>query len=262
MNDLILKSLSTLPAEYRGMLDRIASDMPAIQAASENFYKSASQFKTVTLDNTALTPIRTIKQILAECDRTVQALQEAHFKVEKNKVEIRRRERKISNGGDEFDKDLWALEAEELRCQNENIGNVMAGAVRKLAFQMGQYRLVLDTLGKDGITEGDYEKEEARYHIMTAFKQAWIAANARGGHIDEGNLIYLFDLGIPLAAARAEIMDRYNLEQEMWQKKKQVATHESTMQWLRDLADKFVTCPQVFAAARGLAVRDEAALLA
>ena len=40
---------------------------------------------------------------------------------------------------------------------------------------------------------------------MTAMKQALSSARPRGGTIDEGNMIYLFDLGINAAQAQAEV---------------------------------------------------------
>ena len=60
-------------------------------------------------------------------------------------------------------------------------------------------------IGKEELTEADYELEEARYHIMTCMKQALNSARPRGGTIDEGNMIYLFDLGINAAQAQAEV---------------------------------------------------------
>ena len=49
------------------------------------------------------------------------------------------------------------------------------------------------------------KKKSQHYHVMTCLKQALNAARARGGVIDEGNLIYLFDMGINSAQAQAEI---------------------------------------------------------
>ena len=67
-----------LPAakpEYKSMLANIAEKAPAIRQASSNFYKSHSQMMSVTLDVTAITPIRSIKHTLAEIEKTKSALQ-------------------------------------------------------------------------------------------------------------------------------------------------------------------------------------------
>jgi hypothetical protein len=258
MNDLVVTALAGLPAEYQTMLEGIAASMPAVGRASENFHKSASQFKTATLDNTHLTPFRTIKQTLAEIDRTRQALEEAHIKRSKNNIEIRRREAKTP--ADTFDQELARVEITELRWINTNIENSMRGAIRKLAFQIAQYRAVLAHLKKDTFTEADYEREEVRYHILTALKQGWIAANARGGYIDEGNLIYCFDLGLPLMVVRAAIKARYDVEEKMLQENKQFE-HVDTLAWLSALAAAFEKYPGIAAKARGLSLRVDALLL-
>ena len=53
--------LPTSKPEYKSMLMNIAEKAPAIAQASSNFYKSHSQMMSVTLDVTAITPIRSIK---------------------------------------------------------------------------------------------------------------------------------------------------------------------------------------------------------
>ena len=90
-----------------------------------------------------------------------------------------------------------------------------------------------------------YEREEARYHVMTAMKQALSAARTRNGLIDEGNQIYLFDLGISGAQAQAEMFAYLNFENELI-KKGQARTHEHTMQWLEACADKFLISSSKF----------------
>ena len=79
---LVVQELrANLPAdvkpEYRNMLSNLQEKMPAVAEATSNFHKSHSQFMGVTLDVTAITPIRSIKHTLAEVDRTSAALQEA-----------------------------------------------------------------------------------------------------------------------------------------------------------------------------------------
>lgn len=259
MNDIVLSAGNHLPAEYQGMLARISQGMPAVLQGADQFYKSASQFKMFTLDNTALTPIKSLKQMLAEIERTRGALAEAHFKLEKSKIEIERKQSKLTNGGDHFDKRLLQIEITELQYTNGATENYMRGAVRKLSAQVAQYQRLLKQMGKTELTEADYEREEARYHLMTAFKQAWIAANSRGGHIDEGNLIYLFDLGVPLAEARAAIRARFEREEQLLAEGKSYS-HADTVEWLSKLADLFADNPEIAAKARGLALLDVGSL--
>ena len=117
---------------------------------------------------------------------------------------------------------------------------------------VNQHNKLLQKIGKTQITEEDYEKEETRYHIMTCMKQALNAARARNGMIDEGNLIYLFDLGINAAHAQAEVLSYLNLEQQILASGKQ-PTHELTVRWLESCADIWQDEPAKFAARRGFA---------
>jgi hypothetical protein len=135
----------------------------------------------------------------------------------------------------------------------------MEGAVRKLNFFINQYDNILAKIGKTEITEEDYELEEKRYHVMTCMKQGLNAARARGGVIDEGNLIYLFDLGINAAQAQAEVFAYLNMENEMISQGTP-PTHEMTVQWLEACADKFQDCAEKFAANRGFVVLDRQSL--
>jgi hypothetical protein len=140
-----------------------------------------------------------------------------------------------------------------------NTQNYMEGAVRKLNFFMNQYDNILKKIGKTEITEEDYELEEKRYHVMTCMKQGLNAARARGGVIDEGNMIYLFDLGINAAQAQAEVFAYLNMENEMISSGVP-PTHEMTVQWLEACADKFQDCAERFAANRGFVVLDRQSL--
>ena len=95
-NELVVKNIETAlvdaKPEYKTMLDNIDKKMPMIQQASSNFYKSHSQFMGVTLDVTAITPIRSIKHTLAEVDKTKGALQEAHINMQKKAVELKKKQ--------------------------------------------------------------------------------------------------------------------------------------------------------------------------
>ena len=219
-NDLIIKSMADNPLmkeEYKGMLKNITTNLPAIKKSSSNFYKSHSQFMGVMLDVTAITPVRSVKHTLAELDKTRMALEEAHLKMKKKDIELRQKEHKLATDEslDEFDKELLDVEILEIKVNMNNIQNSITGAVRKMSFFTTQYKSILKKLGKEDITEEEYEKEESRYHVMTCLKQALNAARARGGVIDEGNLIYLFDMGINSAQAQAEVYAYLEMENKL-----------------------------------------------
>ena len=258
-NDLAQLANGPLPQEYKGMLTHIEETLPATQAACDNFYKSHSQMMTVTLDITDLTPIRSIKHTLAAIERTKSALAEAQINRRKNEIKIKKKQREIDNCEDDLDGEEFEIELIELMSNNMNIENSMKGAIRKMSFLMTQYRSVLDHIGKDFITEEDYEREEKRYHVMTALKQAINSARPRGGIIDEGNSIYLFDIGINVAHAQAEVFNYLKIENELIASG-QAPSHEMTIEWLEKCADKFEDCSIRFAESRGFVPLDEKSL--
>ena len=255
-----LKSdLNIVTPEYKGMLNHIEETLPATNAACDNFYKSHSQMMTVTLDITDLTPIRSIKHTLASIERTKSSLAEAQINMKKNEIKILKKQREIDNDTDDLDRAEHEIEMIELMNNNRNIENSAKGAIRKMSFLMTQYRSVLDHIGKDHITEEDYEKEEKRYHVMTALKQALNSARPRGGVIDEGNSIYLFDIGVNVSHAQAEIFNYLKIENEMVANG-QAPSHEMTVEWLEKCADKFQDCSERFAQSRGFTILDEKSL--
>ncbi len=262
--DLIIKEISNSPLvkkEYKHMLTNIRNTLPAIKQTSSNFYKSHSQFMGVMLDVTAITPVRSVKHTLAEIDKTRMALEEAHLKMMKKDIELRQKEKQLNEGEykDEFERELLEAEILEIKVNMNNIQNSITGAIRKMSFFTNQYKSILKKIGKEDITEEEYEQEEARYHVMTCMKQALNAARARGGVIDEGNLIYLFDMGINSAQAQAEIYAYLKMENKMMDEGK-APTHEMTMQWLEACADKFQNDSVKFAERRGFKLFDEESL--
>jgi hypothetical protein len=245
--------------EYKGMLEHINANLPAIARDSENFYKSASQFKNVTLDVTDLTPMGSLKHILAVIDRTRMALEEAHISVKRKQIELRKKTEEYDKAEDGNEKELLWVDIVEINNHLNNSENAVKGALRKLSFFTTQYQAIMEKLGKEEITEEDYELNESRHHVMTAMKQALCAARTRGGIIDEGNHIYLFDMGINGAVAQAEIFAFLQAEQEMLAKGEE-PTQELTMKWLEACADKFANCGAKFAELRGFIPLDKKSL--
>ena len=261
--DLVVKDIQNalveIKPEYKTMLKNIDEKMPVVQEACSNFYKSHSQFMGVTLDVTAITPIRSIKHTLAEVDKTKNALQEAQIRMQKKAVELKMKQRELLECQDDLQREMLEVEILEIQTHSVNAQNSVQGAIRKLNFFINQYNSLLKHLGVDEITEEMYEREENRYHIMTAMKQALTSARPRGGIIDEGNMIYIFDLGINGAQAQAEVFAYLNTENELMKNGK-APTHEMTMRWLEACADKWEKDPEIFANRRGFTLLDKQSL--
>ena len=261
--DLVVKDIQNalveVKPEYKTMLKNIDKKMPVIQEATSNFYRSHSQFMGVTLDVTAITPVRSIKHTLAEVDKTKSALQEAHIRMQKKAVELKMKQRELLECQDDLDREMLEIEILELQTHSINAQNSVQGAIRKMNFFVNQYNSLLKHLGVDEITEEMYEREENRYHIMTAMKQALTSSRPRGGVIDEGNMIYIFDSGISGAQAQAEVFAYLQTENELMKNGK-APTHEMTMRWLEKCADKWEKDPEIFANRRGFTLLDKQSL--
>ena len=263
MSALVLNNITTSLAvkkpEYNLMLKNIQDRLPAVERDTSNFHKSHSQFMQVTLDVTAITPIRSIKHTLAEIDRTRSALQEAYINMRKKQVELKKKQEALAVCTDPLDRELLEIEILEINSNLESSKNHVNGALRKMNFFVNQHKQLLEKVGKNEISEEDYEREEARYHIMTCMKQALNAARSRNGMIDDGNLIYLFDLGINAAQAQAEVFAYLNMENQLIGEGK-APTHEMTMRWLEACASKWEADPAKFASRRGFSVFDRSSL--
>ena len=264
MTDIVLQTISTGLAlskpEYTVMAKNIDKKLPLALQNASNFYKGHSQFMQVTLDVTSLTPLRSIYHTLAEIEQTRAALQENHIRMLKADIERRRKEAKLLEAVDPFDRELLELEIFETNTGAATSKHYMEGAIRKLNFLVNQHENLLAKIGKSKITEEDYEREERRYHIMTCFKQALCAARARNGIIDEGNLIYIFELGINQTHAQAELVGYLTMEESLIAQG-EVPTHDMTVEWLESMADKFEGHATAFAEKRGFTVLDKQSLV-
>ena len=262
-NQLAIKEIKTVltssKPEYLTMIKNIDSKLPAVEKACSNFYKTSSQFKNVTLDVTAITPIRSIKHTLAEIEKTKLAVKSNMIKSKKNNVKLKKHKVKLKESTDELEKELLEIKILELQDGIESTKNYLEGAIRKMNFFINQYNELLEHLGIKEVTEEMYEREENRYHIMTAMKQALSAARTKGGLIDEGNHIYLFDLGINGAAAQVEVFNYLKMENELINNGSE-PTHEMSMRWLEKCADKFENNPKTFVERRGFKLLDEQSL--
>lgn len=245
-----------LPPQYNLVINKINEVLSKANQNMEQFNKASSQFKTTTLDIVDLTPINAAKHLLAVIQHTRHALEEASISLRKKQLQLKQSEVKLLNTEDEFEIDKIQIDMDELKLQIKNLEDSGKGAFRRLSYALDQYQSILKELGLEQITESDFEKDEVRYHIMTAFNQALTAARARGGLIDEGNHIYLFQLGINGAMAQAEVTSFMAAEQEELNNNR-MPDHNAIIIWLNRLADKYLDNPAIYANTRKLNINNK-----
>lgn len=252
------KAIISLPKQYKTMLSHINKNKNSLQTSANNFYKSDSQYKMVTLNMQTLTPIRSIYHILAEVEQVKTAIEQSLIssKIQDIKLEERKQKLKNNNNLTESEIEIEKLEIlkEELAIDKQK--KYLQGSIRRLSFLTTQHQQMLKKMGKDKITEKDYELDEQKHHVMTAFKQGLIAARARDGLIDEGNMIYFFDLGINGYMAQKEITNIIEREHQLINQGIE-PNHELILNWLEECANKYVNCALEFSQKRGFKVFDE-----
>jgi len=252
------KSLDINP-EYKDMIKNIEGVMPNVYKNSSNFYKSDSQMKEVTLNISDITPFTRLKHILARIERTKEALRFNYFSSKKKQNEIALKKEAIASASN-LEKELLEIQIEELESDMQVTDNYLKGAIRQLNFLMTQYQVTMESMGKEFISEEEYEESEAKNHIAIALKQALCAARSRNGVIDEGNHIYLFELGINGTTIQAEMYKFFAMENEMLSLGEE-PTHEMQMAWIEKMMDKYQNNPVKVIEARKLQKLDPTSLV-
>ena len=243
-----------MPKEYNIMVREIHKSLPAMARDSANFYKSHSQFMYSLLDVIHLTPIRSIKHTLAEVHKTKSALEANYVAVKKDEIKLKKLQQRLEACESELGREELEIKILEKQLHLANAKDSVQGAIRKFSFYTEQYKKLLASIGKteeEGITEEEYEAEEEKYHIMTAMCQALTAARSRHGFIDEGNNIYLQQLGLNGAVCQKEIFDYLKSEQDCFKKNKE-PTAKMTLEWLQKCAEKWKGCSGNIADWRGV----------
>lgn len=235
--------------EYAEMVKSIEENLPILKEGIAQFGKAQSQFMDNFLTVSHPTPLRNVRQILSEINQCLEALREAQYKIEKQKIEIKRLEDQITGA-----MPLEIEEAElEIAHKKSNIKATMVyveGAIRRIANHQSQYDLILKKYGYEKLTEENFEAEEEEYHIKKAFEQAICAARSRGGFIDEGNHIYFQQIGINGGMAERYIKDFFIQEARDIDNGEHLG-HEFLTDFLSHMAKVFKGCSDRVAEIKG-----------
>ena len=158
------------------------------------------------------TPLRNIRQILAEINKTKAGLQESYFNAKETEVKIKKLKRKLDKEVDELEIELLEIKVQKKQAQLYNIQELQKSAIRKINNYITQIKAIKEKHNLENFDELDFEKEEEKYHIMKAFSQAINAARSRHGKVDEGNQIYFQQIGINGQLAEKYINELFEQE--------------------------------------------------
>lgn len=246
--------------EYGLMVKTIQENLPMIREASSNFGKTQSQFMDNFLTVSHPTPLRNARQMLAEINRSVEALREAQYNVTKKQLHIKRLERDLETETDDLKRQEIELEIEFETSKLASTMMYVEGAIRSVTNYTEQYKTLLKNAGYDEMTEIDFEKEEESYHIMKAFDQAICAARARGGLIDEGNHIYFSQIGVNGQMAQ-NFINRFFEQERTAIASGAILSHAFLTDFLKDMGNYFKGCSKIVADIKGVETQTSAALL-
>lgn len=252
MFDLIkLESSSLSKKEYSDMTKELRKNLPMIEAACSHFGKTQSQFMDNFLTVSHPTPLRNARQILSEMNRSIAALKEAQYNIQKKKLLIKRLKRDLTSELDEIKRDEMEL---EIIFESSNIKSTMfyvEGALRAITNYSDQYKQILKTAGYKEMSEIDFEKEEEAYHIMKAFEQGICAARSRGGLIDEGNHIYFSQIGVNGQMAQ-DFVNKFFDQERISVQGGATLTFDFQNDFLKQMASFFRGCSKFVAESKGM----------
>ena len=170
--------------------DRIISRLPEYQRGSAIIGHSTSQtsYSLQTMNMISDSPMSRMKQCLAQINKRYNALREAHFKVEKMKLEIQ----DLDRNGDKYSK-LEAADKSSLVSQTTKSMNTSFR-------EMGMFQDMYDSIMKnnnipENWSEKDFEAQELDNMIRSSYRLA-IQDLTHSGRCSQAVVEYWEQLGI------------------------------------------------------------------
>lgn len=207
------------------MLEHLGNQMLEVNRATNAFGKTQSQFMNNVMTVSAHSPIRNLRQILAEVERRRQALKENTYKIKKqmiDKMEITENISKLISEDNE-DKNKYKIARLQIKLEEIESGILDArlyieGALKTIYSYMQAY----DDIKKahnvpDNWDEKTFEEAEEHYHITKAFEQAHADVLATG-RITQGNHEYFRQCGINPQNAQNDLLTYMSYEQDKMNK--------------------------------------------
>lgn len=259
-----------IPAGHEQVIATIKNNLPAIQQVSKNFGKRQSEFMNTMLTVSQPTPLRRLRQCCSEIERTWEAIRHHYYKYKELALKVesieqditfirqaldvrynetdQRKERRTSKLGLKLRKKQ--LKLEKIRSDIVAGEKYIGGALRRVSQLSEQYKQMLRDAGKEAFTEEDFEEEEIEYHIKTALLQGLTAARSNGGSIDEGNHIYLQQIGVHGAIAQKRVEELLHKEKTMMSNN-MVPDMKLVWDWLDKCYNEFKPAVYAFAQLKG-----------
>ena len=182
--------------------ERVSSGLPAIQKQLRVFDRKNSQTTLTLMSLTMLngqSPMRMMRQILAEIEKRQSALYEAQYNLAKNKSNLEKLHNKKGDLNDV--EEAKVIKLKHIITMIENKAN---GSLKDIAILMDAYDSLKKNNNIDNWSEAEFEQEEKAHHIRRGFELLYrnLIEYGRG---KEASLEYLQQYGVHVQLAIAEV---------------------------------------------------------
>ena len=182
--------------------ERVSSGLPDIQKQLRVFDRKNSQTTLTLMSLTMLngqSPMRMMRQILAEIEKRQSALYEAQYNLAKNKSNLEKLHNKKGDLNDV--EEAKVIKLKHIITMIENKAN---GSLKDIAILMDAYDSLKKNNNIDNWSEAEFEQEEKAHHIRRGFELLYrnLIEYGRG---KEASLEYLQQYGVHVQLAIAEV---------------------------------------------------------
>lgn len=229
-------SLPSVSSINEAAVARVSERLPELSEKTKIFDRNNSQttisMMTLTMLN-GQSPMRLLRQILAEVERRQMALAEAQVSHAKLMSEI-----------DGLDgRELTGVEEAELRLKRFNLNSMESkinGSIKDIATLIDAYDSIKAAHDIDDWDEKSFEDEEKRHHIRRGFELLYRNL-IQGGRAHEATIEYLQQYGVHVQIALAEVTQYISAVNEAL-KKGEMVTASNMEDFLDAMADKYKFC--------------------
>ena len=233
MTALITTKTSRLPEAVEKL---VTERLPALSAKTDPISRSNSQttlsMMTLTMMN-GQSPMRQIRQILAEIEKKKMALAEAQV----NHAKLQNK----TFSDDEVSRAKERLNGFNLHMLESKVENAM----KDIAVLISAYDALVETHGLADWTEEDFEKAEARHHVRRGFELLYRNL-IEMGRAKEATIEYLQQFGVHIQVALGEVSG-FIMATEEAIKHGERPNASAIEDFLDQMADKYQDCVKVAA---------------
>lgn len=256
------KELAQFNVFDEAKLARIADDMPEINRATKVFGRKNTQTTNKLMTLTMLadaSPYRVLYQCLAQIETKRGAVKENTFKLQKDKVKMKRLIYEIQQIKDKLldtnvdcaeDKTMLGFVLEEKQIELQELATSVSdsmlyleGALKEIASFQSAYKQICKNKGlPEKWDEVDFEKAEIKHHVRMAFLHAYRDIMAHG-RLGMGTLEYLQQFGINPNTAFKLVSQHIQAEQGVIKQNNdgdvEMPAYEMLEEWLDSMENMF-----------------------